>query len=680
MLLFCLGVTTLNVRYARLLEGLGMQELIKLQCEKELALKESLVKTVFYTNIKNATDVRAEDLLINGNVVGKDGTLVDYMEISNLRSVARVLSEIGNKEIGIEDISTIREALLKGVYSHGKYLGGFRRYRLSVGTIITPKVDEIEQGLRGLVDLINKDYGSGVMNLLNAIEFNAKFLEVHPFEDGDGRTARLLMNNYLIGRGVKPVHVSADVEQIWPECLSAYYLSRATGPYMISAIMNVIGKAGMETLADRALGLDKDDAYELSLRTLILSCTGDIDSVELKSDVEKMYRLGRGLKDREIVGSALWIGARNGFGGKIAADACKSEDPMVRAMGVYAESCLDFSRYRKSILHAAFADPEERVRMVAVAQLGNNGALGAGVLKDIIKNEESELVLLAASKFAVKTSEHKGMVDIAEALISSGKHELRVRGHILMAVHADSSYLANIIENRLGSEPEEIRKGVIIELGRCERLNDQCIAEALIKAAQEDRVMRESLLGELIVSKNVSRAYERLFDWIICRGDGDGVDGFGRAYAVYMLGEKAGYSGIEEAVGKRGRGLEGFEQFAGDLVKLRDTGSTNWPEDAIKVISRPGNDMAFACLTELGIVLRQGGMNLLNDVNSNAIVEAVRRLELRAERRGSKTDVVDLVIIARALELGIEERRRERVGVPVLGERKERIAHGVAGR
>jgi Fic family protein len=50
-------------------------------------------------------------------------------------------------------------------------------------------------------------------SILSAAEFHYKFIRIHPFDDGNGRTARILMNFILMQFGYPPVIIKTEDKQ-----------------------------------------------------------------------------------------------------------------------------------------------------------------------------------------------------------------------------------------------------------------------------------------------------------------------------------------------------------------------------------------------------------------------------------------------------------------------------------
>ena len=77
---------------------------------------------------------------------------------------------------------------------------------------------------------------------LNAVEMaawvHAEFVKIHPFEDGNGRTSRMIMNYMLMSNGFLPVSISKENRIEYFEALEAYAVDSKLEPFsdMIAAL------------------------------------------------------------------------------------------------------------------------------------------------------------------------------------------------------------------------------------------------------------------------------------------------------------------------------------------------------------------------------------------------------------------------------------------------------------
>lgn len=71
--------------------------------------------------------------------------------------------------------------------------------------------EETPAKMRELVDWYRSIIDKNTFNpILVAAEFHYRFIKIHPFDDGNGRTARILMNFILIQNGYPPVIIKTD--------------------------------------------------------------------------------------------------------------------------------------------------------------------------------------------------------------------------------------------------------------------------------------------------------------------------------------------------------------------------------------------------------------------------------------------------------------------------------------
>lgn len=70
---------------------------------------------------------------------------------------------------------------------------------------VPPRMDDLFQWFRGEAQALHP--------VRRAAHFHHRFVYIHPFVDGNGRTARLLMNLILMGEGYPPAILKADPDR-----------------------------------------------------------------------------------------------------------------------------------------------------------------------------------------------------------------------------------------------------------------------------------------------------------------------------------------------------------------------------------------------------------------------------------------------------------------------------------
>jgi Fic family protein len=75
------------------------------------------------------------------------------------------------------------------------------------------------------------DEGFELAALTVAVRAHAEIVRIHPFEDGNGRTARLCAGLLLVELGLRPVPIEA-VKQEYTEALNTYFREHDLGPLL----------------------------------------------------------------------------------------------------------------------------------------------------------------------------------------------------------------------------------------------------------------------------------------------------------------------------------------------------------------------------------------------------------------------------------------------------------------
>lgn len=70
--------------------------------------------------------------------------------------------------------------------------------------------------------------------VLYAAELHYKFARIHPFSDGNGRTARLLMNMFLMGAGFPPALIPVESRQLYWRALEECSLRETVSDSAVS--------------------------------------------------------------------------------------------------------------------------------------------------------------------------------------------------------------------------------------------------------------------------------------------------------------------------------------------------------------------------------------------------------------------------------------------------------------
>ena len=188
------------------------------------AMKEFYYQHIYHTIALEGNTLTLEEIktIIDHHTTIAGKSIFEHNEVIGIAEALNymnntLLMKIGN--ITITDIKNIHKRVLGYVDPFGA--GEFRTKQVYVGRHIPPHPSEVEIYMEQFVDWLNSEE---VLSL-HPVEFAAiahyKLVYIHPFVDGNGRTARLLMNFILMKNGFPPV--SIEVEDRWEyyECLIA---------------------------------------------------------------------------------------------------------------------------------------------------------------------------------------------------------------------------------------------------------------------------------------------------------------------------------------------------------------------------------------------------------------------------------------------------------------------------
>jgi Fic family protein len=141
----------------------------------------------------------------------------------------------------VELLRELRRQLFQGVRDHSGqirrvgYGAEYLRFgpNRSVQNVQVPgQLEELFSTIRRSLGTFDKNpddlnYDSQAIQL--AVWAHAQVVRIHPFEDGNGRSSRLLMNWILVRLGLRPIAVEA-VKEDYITCLNHYFAKRDLTP------------------------------------------------------------------------------------------------------------------------------------------------------------------------------------------------------------------------------------------------------------------------------------------------------------------------------------------------------------------------------------------------------------------------------------------------------------------
>ncbi len=142
------------------------------------------------------------------------------------------------------DVAVLRElhaAFFDGVRDHAGKIRSrdFGTEYLNFGPNRSERRDRVGKRLDELVRLLNRrlrevDGSQEASNYVDAclaiaVQFHADYVRIHPFQDGNGRTGRLLMDIVLVRVGLSPIPLLAPKDE-YNQAMNSYFLGGDIGP------------------------------------------------------------------------------------------------------------------------------------------------------------------------------------------------------------------------------------------------------------------------------------------------------------------------------------------------------------------------------------------------------------------------------------------------------------------
>ncbi|NFH92016.1 Fic family protein [Clostridium botulinum] len=182
-------------------------------------------------------------ILEDGITIGKGKTLREHLEVINHKEAIDYIDDIVSKDIDISErvIKDLHYIILKSINNKnaGKYrdtnvLISGSRHRPVEHILVAEKMQELIKWY--------KENKEKLHPIELAAEFHFRYVYIHPFIDGNGRSARLLMNLILMRNGY-PISVIKNEDR--DEYMKALEKASTTGDAkdFINIVANAVDKS-----------------------------------------------------------------------------------------------------------------------------------------------------------------------------------------------------------------------------------------------------------------------------------------------------------------------------------------------------------------------------------------------------------------------------------------------------
>lgn len=147
-------------------------------------------------------------------------TIREHLEVTNHRRAIdfiRGIVQKGHQYITEQDIKNTHKIILTGI--EDRWAGVYRQSQVFIRGAATepPPPHEVPWRMRKLVEWLGTVQGEHPAKV--AADVHLRFVDIHPFIDGNGRTARLLMNLVLLGHGYPIAIVKTEERQRYMQAI-----------------------------------------------------------------------------------------------------------------------------------------------------------------------------------------------------------------------------------------------------------------------------------------------------------------------------------------------------------------------------------------------------------------------------------------------------------------------------
>ncbi|MDD2371175.1 MAG: Fic family protein [Firmicutes bacterium] len=187
------------------------------------------VEYIYNSNalVGNTLSQEETALVLSGKTIDKK-PMKDHLEAVGGRDAYSYMLELVSKKIALSEgiIKKFHSLILldkpeyRGVYRHVpvKVLGAFH---------IPPEPYKIENKLVKLLDEFSKSKAHPIEKITY---FLLKFEGIHPFFNGNSRTARMILNTNLMENGYLPIIIKKSDKLRYYECIDSFYRDSTTEP------------------------------------------------------------------------------------------------------------------------------------------------------------------------------------------------------------------------------------------------------------------------------------------------------------------------------------------------------------------------------------------------------------------------------------------------------------------
>ena len=207
---------------------------IKNAAELEAALNGYIIQFAYHSGKienPNITYNDTREIFDRDGVTNFTGDVRTIFEIRNAKDASNLLFEAFDRKDPLtpEFILQLHYELTKNTYDTrrwqvGERPGTFKKHDYVTGRYeVGSAPEDVQTELEDLLEEIRQDVIRTNEHIFTAAAyFHAKFENIHPFSDGNGRTGRLAMNYFLLQHNHPPIVIHEEDKNLYYQSLEAF--------------------------------------------------------------------------------------------------------------------------------------------------------------------------------------------------------------------------------------------------------------------------------------------------------------------------------------------------------------------------------------------------------------------------------------------------------------------------
>ena len=210
--------------------------------ELETAINGKIISLAYHSSKLENEAITYNDtreIFEHDRVVGYTGDLRTLFEIRNAKDAFGELLGTFEKKLPLDEvlICKFHYELTKNTYDKNRWDAGERPEKFKVNDYVVGREEvgalpeDVPIEMSELLNEINDYEGEEILKV--ASYFHAKFENIHPFADGNGRTGRLALNYYLLQKNSPPVIIHEEDRKKYFEALEAWDSRQKLEPMII---------------------------------------------------------------------------------------------------------------------------------------------------------------------------------------------------------------------------------------------------------------------------------------------------------------------------------------------------------------------------------------------------------------------------------------------------------------